>query len=117
MGDNNEEPSCLRTGVVEGCAASASRTGKEQDRYPARRRFLLLQSSVCALNTHEMPVNYITSRQLSERLGYHQESIRRMVREGRLPAIRIGKRLRFSIAAIEAFETSSRVMRGKEVAP
>ena len=39
-----------------------------------------------------------------------------MVREGRLPAIRIGKRLRFSIVDIEAYEAASRVLRRKEVA-
>lgn len=63
-----------------------------------------------------MSALYLSSRQLSERLSYHPESIRRMVREGRLPAIRIGKRLRFSMTDIEAYEAASRVLRRKDVA-
>jgi len=38
-----------------------------------------------------------------------------MIREGRLPAIRIGKRLRVAVADIEAYEAANRVIRGKGI--
>jgi excisionase family DNA binding protein len=47
--------------------------------------------------------------QLHTRWGFHPESIRRMVRQGRLPACRIGKRLLVSRTDIEAFEQDHRV--------
>ena len=62
------------------------------------------------------PDSYITAQQLHERWGVHVESARRMTREGRLPAIRIGKRLRIALADVEAYEAANRVNRGKGVA-
>ena len=32
---------------------------------------------------------YLDTREISERLAFHQESVRRMIREGRLPATRL----------------------------
>jgi excisionase family DNA binding protein len=54
---------------------------------------------------------FLTPRQLHERWNFHPESIRRIIREGRLPAIRIGKRLRIALADVEAFEAASRIGR------
>ena len=61
--------------------------------------------------------SYISAQQLHLRWGVHIESVRRMIREGKLPAIRVGpRRLRISVADIEAYEASNRVNRGKGVA-
>ena len=52
---------------------------------------------------------HLSPSQLHARWGFHPESIRRMVREGRLPALRIGNRLRVALADVEAHETAHRV--------
>lgn len=57
---------------------------------------------------------YLSSEQLHERWGFHAESIRRMIREGRIPATRIGTRLRVAMNDIEAYEARNRINRGKE---
>jgi excisionase family DNA binding protein len=46
----------------------------------------------------------LSPRGLATRWSFHVESCRRMIREGRLPALRIGKRLRVKVADVEAFE-------------
>ncbi len=51
----------------------------------------------------------ISPRQLHERWSFHPESIRRMIREGRLPAVRIGKHIRISLTDVEAFEHANRL--------
>jgi len=62
------------------------------------------------MNTH-----YLTPYELHQRWSFHVESIRRMVREGRIPAIRIGKRVRVALADVEAYEASNRKSHGKKV--
>jgi excisionase family DNA binding protein len=59
--------------------------------------------------------NYLRPADLRQRWGFHAESIRRMVRQGRLPAIRIGKRLLVATSDVEAFELKNRT-EAKEVA-
>lgn len=46
---------------------------------------------------------YLDTREISDRLSFHQESVRRIIRAGRLPARRCGKRLRVALADFEAF--------------
>ncbi len=53
--------------------------------------------------------NYLRPAQLSQRWGFHAESIRRMIRQGRLPAVRIGKRLLISQTEVDAFEANHRL--------
>ena len=53
--------------------------------------------------------SFLNPSQLHKRWGFHTESIRRMVRQGRLPAVRIGKRLLVSQSDVEAFEQDHRV--------
>ena len=48
-------------------------------------------------------------RQLAVRWGLHEESIRRMIREGRLPAMRIGRRLRVTDNSVLAFEEAHQI--------
>lgn len=45
------------------------------------------------------------------RWEYHPESIRRLIRSGKLPAIRLGTRLRIPLKAIEEIENSGRIIR------
>ena len=53
---------------------------------------------------------YLSVDQIRERLGFHPESIRRLIRLGKLPALRIGRRLRINVADLEAFESSRRIV-------
>ena len=55
-------------------------------------------------------LNYVSPRQLHERWGLHEESVRRILREGRIPAIRIGKRLRVALPDVEAYEAARRII-------
>lgn len=41
---------------------------------------------------------------LAKRWAFHPESVRRICRAGRLPTIKIGRRLRIPLHAIEALE-------------
>jgi excisionase family DNA binding protein len=47
---------------------------------------------------------YLTPRQLAARWGWHHESIRRMLRERRLQATRIGRRMLVELRAVEKLE-------------
>lgn len=53
---------------------------------------------------------FLSPAQLHERWSMHPESVRRILRQGRLPAIRIGRRLRVSLKEIETYEAANRVM-------
>lgn len=54
---------------------------------------------------------YISPSDLRERWGFHTESIRRMIRAGRLPAYRFGRRLRVLLADVESYEAAQRINR------
>lgn len=56
---------------------------------------------------HQTEPTYLSSRQLHKRWNFHQESVRRIIREGRLPAVRIGKRLRVLLSDVEAYEAAN----------
>ncbi len=58
-------------------------------------------------NTSES--SYLRPYHLRQRWGFTTEAIRGMVRQGRLPAVRIGKRLLIDPVDVEAFETEGRV--------
>ena len=52
---------------------------------------------------------HISTAAFALRCGYHQESVRRMIREGRLPAVRFGKRdYRIALAHVEKLESGGR---------
>ena len=55
---------------------------------------------------------YLSPDELHRRWGFHVESIRRMVREGRIGSLRIGRRLRVSLEEVEKFEVDHRQDRG-----
>jgi excisionase family DNA binding protein len=52
---------------------------------------------------------YLTTSDLSTRYGYHIGSIRRMIRQKRLPAVRVGRSYFFPPEAIAAFEANHSV--------
>jgi excisionase family DNA binding protein len=53
---------------------------------------------------------YLTTSDLVVRYGYHIGSIRRMIRQKRLPAVRVGRRYLFQPEAIAAFEATRSVL-------
>ena len=53
------------------------------------------------------PRSYLTTEDLTARYGYHVQSIRRMVRDGRLPAIRVGRSYFFPPETLSQFEAST----------
>ena len=70
--------------------------------------------SICVVAFSLMQdTTYYNTLQLCRRWSMHQESIRRLIRKSRLPAIRIGKRMRVSSVDVEAFELSHQIIRSK----
>jgi len=53
----------------------------------------------------------LTVEQLAERLAVNQMTVRRMVNRGQLPAVRIGRAIRFRPADVDAFLKSVRVLK------
>ena len=64
----------------------------------------------------ETTKTFYNPTQLHHRWSFHPESIRRMIRQGRLPAVRIGKRLLVAQADVEAFEQKNPVVANKGAA-
>ena len=52
--------------------------------------------------------HFLTTAQLAERWHYHQESIRRLVREGELSCVRLGRQVRLPVEEIERYEQQHR---------
>ena len=50
---------------------------------------------------------FCTPEEIAGRWGWHQESVRRLLRERRLPALKIGNRVLVKIADLIAFENGS----------
>lgn len=48
------------------------------------------------------PVVYLKPGELASRLGVSRETIRRMARSGRIPCLRVGKSVRFSLSDVLA---------------
>ena len=48
-------------------------------------------------------------REVADRLGVHPETIRRLIHEGRMDAVRVGRVLRVARADVEAFIGRQRV--------
>lgn len=53
----------------------------------------------------------LTVEQLAERLAVNPMTVRRMVNRGQLPAVRIGRAIRFKPADVDAFLESVRVVK------
>ena len=54
-----------------------------------------------------MDNKYLSVEDVSLRWNLHQETIRRMVQDGKLKSIKFGNRLRISIKEIEKYEQSN----------
>ena len=52
---------------------------------------------------------YFTPRQVAERWGWHVESVRRAIRQRRIPAVVISRRLLVPVADIERIEAEGRL--------
>jgi excisionase family DNA binding protein len=48
-------------------------------------------------------------REVANRLGVHPETIRRLIHDGRLEAVRVGRVLRVDAAAVQRFVANQRV--------
>ena len=59
---------------------------------------------------------YFTAEQVAEQLGMHVKTILRYMREGQLPASRIGKRWRVSARDLAAFTEGQRTQKTEEPA-
>ncbi len=57
-----------------------------------------------------LPMNnsYLSPKEICARWGLHLETIRRLIRAGKLPAIHFGRLIRVRVADLEAFENSQR---------
>ena len=55
---------------------------------------------------------YFTTDQTASRWGFHSESIRRLVRDRKIAAIIIGRRLLIPLSEIERIEREGRISRG-----
>ena len=51
----------------------------------------------------------LTVRDVASRLGVHPETIRRLIHDGRLEAVRVGRVLRVDSRAVEGFVARQRV--------
>jgi excisionase family DNA binding protein len=61
-----------------------------------------------ATTEHENEALY-TVRQVADRLGVHPETIRRLIHDGRLDAVRVGRVLRVHRQAVDAFLVRQRI--------
>jgi excisionase family DNA binding protein len=57
--------------------------------------------------TNEAPL--FSVRQVADTLGVHPETIRRLIHDGRLDAVRVGRVLRIDRAAVSAFVDRQRI--------
>jgi excisionase family DNA binding protein len=55
------------------------------------------------------PAGLYTVREVAGQLGVHPETIRRLIHDGRLEAVRVGRVLRVDGAALEGFLARQRV--------
>ena len=58
----------------------------------------------------------LNAAQVGQRLGLSEWTVWKLGREGRLPAIRIGRQMRFRLADLTAFETANQIPTATTVA-
>jgi excisionase family DNA binding protein len=56
-------------------------------------------------------------RQVADQLGVHPETVRRLIHDGRLDAVRVGRVLRIDAVALDGFLTRQRVKPDRSPAP
>jgi len=62
-----------------------------------------------------MSEEMLNIKQTAELLKVGQSTIRRLVKDGKLPVVRVGGQLRFEAEQLELFITNNRVNQQKEV--
>jgi excisionase family DNA binding protein len=55
------------------------------------------------------PETLVSVREVAEQLGVHPETIRRLIHDGRMDAVRVGRVLRVHRAAVDSFLAQQRV--------
>jgi excisionase family DNA binding protein len=58
---------------------------------------------------NEDPSTLVSVREVADHLGVHPETIRRLIHDGRLDAVRVGRVLRVHRAALDSFLARQRV--------
>ena len=58
---------------------------------------------------NEDPSALVSVREVADQLGVHPETIRRLIHDGRLDAVRVGRVLRVHRAALDSFLAHQRV--------
>jgi excisionase family DNA binding protein len=58
---------------------------------------------------NEDPSTLVSVREVADQLGVHPETIRRLIHDGRLDAVRVGRVLRVHRAALDSFLARQRV--------
>lgn len=58
-----------------------------------------------------IPKNFFTPAQIAVRWNFHTGSIRRLLRSGALPTVRIGRRVLVPVAAVEEYEKGATLHR------
>jgi len=62
-----------------------------------------------AVSSPEQPDNLVSVRDVADQLGVHPETIRRLIHDGRLDAVRVGRVLRVHREAVDSFLARQRV--------
>jgi excisionase family DNA binding protein len=62
-----------------------------------------LTSAVVNMSKETLLENYADVDQVSKRLGIHPESVRRLIRDGKLPAIKFGNKWLVEKSVLEQF--------------
>jgi excisionase family DNA binding protein len=75
--------------------------------YPAGGHVKLAIGPMTAIEENRAPL--YTVREVADQLGVHPETIRRLIHDGRLDAVRVGRVLRVDGAALEGFLARQRV--------
>jgi excisionase family DNA binding protein len=68
------------------------------------QRLMRMMSSM-----NEDPSALVSVREVADQLGVHPETIRRLIHDGRLDAVRVGRVLRVHRAALDSFLARQRV--------
>jgi excisionase family DNA binding protein len=61
------------------------------------------------VSSPEQPDNLVSVRDVADQLGVHPETIRRLIHDGRLDAVRVGRVLRVHREAVDSFLARQRV--------
>ena len=61
------------------------------------------------MSAPEQPDSLVSVRDVADQLGVHPETIRRLIHDGRLDAVRVGRVLRVHREAVEKFLARQRV--------